>query len=242
MMDAGELKKARTFISQYQGQAFPKVEAFLRKNGLVNQQDLYQLSTFTVLQTGEEMFEADVPLLTITSGEMGSLRNIRPTRSKVKSVDLEIKFGIKQEGFFSNATFVVKSTDASAKYCCFHFDTLYPSGHNTNRFAHPVHHFQFGGEKLSSFASSNAFYGQLLFVDTPRIPSPPMDLSLALHFIFTNFLPHDKYKIKESPDFEGLVKNAQGYFWAPFYRSVSAHWSNPTNSKFAKAYLPQIVG
>lgn len=243
-METSDVKKAKSFITIYKTQSFPAIEAFLKKNSLVDNRKAYQLSQFKLSRKDAKNVEIDIPKLTITSDHMSALRNIRPVNSKVDSIDLGMKFGIKDDKVFSDATFLIKSKDTKTKYCSFHFDTLHPTGNGSNRFLHPVYHFQFGGENLSSFGfgKDESYYGRLLFLDTPRIANPPMDLSLALHFIFTNFLPYDKYLIKDSPEFEGLVKKAQSYLWGPFYKSISAHWSNPTNSQFAKSYLPQIVG
>jgi hypothetical protein len=243
-MEPAELHKAKSFMFLYKTQAFSVIESFLKKNALIDSRDSYLLKNFSQINRDQNNIWLDMPKLTLTSTHMSALRNIRPTNAQVASIDLSIKFGIKEGKIFSDATFLIKSKDANTKYCAFHFDTLHlPSGSNTNRFAHPVHHFQFGGKNLSNygFSSNETYYGRLLFLDTPRITSPPMDLSLALHFIFTNFLPYDKYFIGDSPEFLSLIKNAQSFLWGPFYRSISRHWSNPP-SQSAKGYLPQIIG
>lgn len=241
-MEQAEIKQIISFFNLYKTQSFPAIEAFLKKNAFISGSKSYLLNQFNSQKDGNNI-KLEMPKLIITSEHLSSLRNIRPPNSQISSIELSIKFGVRDNRLFSDSTFLIESNDTDTKYCGFHFDTFHPpTGSQQNRFSHPIYHFQFGGENLSNygFGSNRSYYGRLMFLDTPRISSAPMDLSLALHFIFTNFLPHGTYLLNDSPAFLKLVRDAQKNLWSPFYKSISRHWSHPP-SEFAKGYLPQII-
>lgn len=240
-MTATELQEAKAFISRYGAMTTPHILSFLKKNELIAQTQEHLVKAVVAKTTGKNSIEVDVPFLTLRSKLFTELRNIRPDNAKVDSIEISMKFGVSDDKIFSDATILVKSSCEETRYFGFHFDTLHST--TSHRFPHPSHHFQFGGENLATygFQDDESYYGRLLFMDTPRIAFPPMDLSLVLHFLLSNFLPSDKYSVKSTPNFEQQLKTAQSRLWGPFFSVISSHWSGNQNA-LAKNYLPQLLG
>ncbi|RZK38278.1 MAG: hypothetical protein EOO61_08115 [Hymenobacter sp.] len=128
-------------------------------------------------------------------------------------------------------------------------------------FAHPVYHFQFGGKHLHERGPDA--YGQLLFVEPPRLAHPPMDAILAIDFTISNFLPdiwHDlrrreseNEKVAQRAErYVRILRAAQKRFWRPYALAAAAHWmpaekQNPIpfvrpENLVGREVWPQIVG
>ncbi|OUS67679.1 hypothetical protein B5G52_21545 [Pseudoalteromonas sp. A601] len=91
------------------------------------------------------------------------------------------------------------------------------------KFTHPLYHFQFGGDKMGIQNS-----GEILLLAAPRIPHPPMDIFLSIHFILKNF-----YSAKETAysfiqdlysddDYKLIIDRAKQRMWAPYFKGLSS--------------------
>lgn len=238
---ANEIKDAKGFIDRYAGMTSPSILSFLKKSNLISRTSEHIIKDLTPRTLAKDFVQVDVPRLRIATEEFNELRNIRPDKVKVAAIEISMRFGYAGDNFFSNVTTVIESACADPRYFNFHFDTVPERG--DHRFPHPSHHFQFGGENLAKFGfdQNEAFYGRLLFMDTPRFAFPPMDLSLTLHFLLSNFLASDKYSPKSVPAFEQQLIAAQKYLWNPFFSAIASYWSQGKNDA-AKRYLPQLIG
>lgn len=89
------------------------------------------------------------------------------------------------------------------------------------KYTHPYYHFQGGGNKLEGRHT-----GEILLIDFPRIPHPPMDLFLGIHFIINNFVSSKNYpkKIDLMNDFEyqDVIMCSQKLVWDSYFNSFSA--------------------
>ncbi|GGD45622.1 hypothetical protein GCM10012288_19920 [Malaciobacter pacificus] len=136
-----------------------------------------------------------------------------------------------------------KNNSSSKLLYAVHFDkhNVSQGGHQ----AHPVYHFQFGGNRLTedeNNKTTNLDFGQALFLDAPRVMHHPMELILVLDFILSNFFPEIWNKIKNIKRYKKILIKYQKDFILPYFKSVVNHLENTTSSWNAKDIYPQLVG
>lgn len=87
------------------------------------------------------------------------------------------------------------------------------------KYTHPKYHFQFGGRKMKEIETGNA-----LFLSSPRLPHPPMDIFLAVHFVIKNFFNAREYvylyTIFENSKYQEIIERAQDRFFIPYFSSL----------------------
>lgn len=136
-----------------------------------------------------------------------------------------------------------KNNSSSKLLYAIHFDK-----HNVSQGgnqAHPVYHFQFGGNRLiedENYKSVNLDFGQVLFLDAPRVMHHPMELILVLDFILSNFFPDIWNKIKNIRTYKKILTKYQKDFILPYFKSVVSHLENTTSNWNAKDIYPQLAG
>lgn len=86
------------------------------------------------------------------------------------------------------------------------------------KYTHPYYHFQGGGQKLEGMHT-----GEILLIDFPRIPHPPMDLFLGLHFIINNFISSKdvpkKLNLLNDHDYQSIIIDSQKLMWDIYFKS-----------------------
>lgn len=105
---------------------------------------------------------------------------------------------------------------------CWHLDKdIYEDGDKEHKYTHPRYHFQFGGKHMASDL------GGVLLMGAPRIPHPPMDIFLAIHFVLNNY--YDKkdseynflIDLYEDTDYQDILERAKKRLWYPYFRGLS---------------------
>ena len=110
--------------------------------------------------------------------------------------------------------------DAEEYYSCWHLDKSIRS--SPPKYTHPLYHFQFGG---SSFEDIDA--GNSIVLGSPRLPHPPMDIILGIHFIINNFFSKKEKdypwvgKILSDDEYIDLIIRAQRRFWDIYFEGLS---------------------
>lgn len=110
--------------------------------------------------------------------------------------------------------------------------------------AHPVYHFQFGGNRLKedeNQQSTSLDFGQALFLDAPRIMHHPMELILGIDFILSNFFPSIWNNIKNISTYKKIVKKYQKDFILPYFKSVVNHFEDSSNPWSSTEIYPQLI-
>lgn len=108
--------------------------------------------------------------------------------------------------------------DENAKeyYYAWHLDKNITS--TEPKYTHPYYHFQGGGQKLEGMDT-----GDILLIDFPRIPHPPMDLFLGLHFIINNFISSKdvpkKLALLKDHDYQTIIIDSQKLMWDIYFKS-----------------------
>jgi hypothetical protein len=93
----------------------------------------------------------------------------------------------------------------------------------TSKYTHPYYHFQAGGDELQYLET-----GDLLLLSAPRLPHPPMDLFLGMHFLLSNYLSTKDYPsvktLFESYEYQQIIVRAQQRMWESYFNCF--HSSN----------------
>jgi len=106
--------------------------------------------------------------------------------------------------------------------------------------AHPLYHFQFGGNKLKE---EDIDHGQALFLDSPRIMHHPMEFILGMDFILSNFFPTIWNKINKTTKYKKIVMKYQKDFIQPYFKSVvNSFDKNLPQNWNAQTIYPQLIG
>ena len=97
-----------------------------------------------------------------------------------------------------------------------------------SKYTHPYYHFQAGGDELLGLDT-----GDLILLSAPRLPHPPMDLFLGLHFLLNNYLSTKDYpsvkKLFIDYDYQAIIKRSQQRMWEAYFNSFN---SSNTHSDF----------
>lgn len=88
------------------------------------------------------------------------------------------------------------------------------------KFTHPYYHFQSGGNAIEYVNS-----GGLVLLGTPRLPHPPMDLFLGIHFIINNFFSRKDFDwvdtIMKNHEYLDIIERAQKRMWEPYFKAFT---------------------
>ncbi|NOR87381.1 MAG: hypothetical protein GQ527_07215 [Bacteroidales bacterium] len=105
------------------------------------------------------------------------------------------------------------------------------------KYTHPLYHFQFGGGGMDGRHS-----GDILLLAAPRIPHPPMDIFLSIHFILKNF-----YSAKETSysflldlyddeDYKAIIHRAKQRMWFPYFDGLASADNHHQDFKLSKLF------
>ncbi len=116
-------------------------------------------------------------------------------------------------------------------FFCWHLD----KDCNTNgKFIHPYYHFHAGGNRISEDMVDGS---KLIFISSPRLPHPPMDIALAIHFLIQNFINADEIPEKKAllsnDEYVGIINRASERILNPYFRTISGE----QHSKFTRENL-----
>ena len=126
---------------------------------------------------------------------------------------------------------------------CWHLDKNIKEQHDgEQKYTHPLYHFQFGGNRLNEMKTS----GDILLMGAPRIPHPPMDLFLSIHFILNNY-----FNKKDSDylylnglfadyEYRRILKNAKQRMWYPYFDALRSD-HNTNNALNLASLFPLAV-
>lgn len=95
------------------------------------------------------------------------------------------------------------------------------------RAAHPIYHWQCGGNQARQFAREMGSGDLLpvLLLDSPRIAHPPLDAVLAVDFVLSNFVPSEWRPMRQLPTYRSVLMRSQRHFWRPYAAGVRRWFS-----------------
>jgi hypothetical protein len=91
-------------------------------------------------------------------------------------------------------------------------------------FAHPRYHWQYGGKKVWEAGEDN-FFGSHLLLESPRLPHPPLDVILAIDFVFANYYGKQWRKLRAETEYQRIIQDAQQRYWLPYYNAIHNNWA-----------------
>lgn len=118
-------------------------------------------------------------------------------------------------------SYVQKNDEEEITYykCAWHHDKHIES--EESKYTHPNYHFHFGGRYLKDLET-----GSISIMSSPRIPHPPMDIFLGIHFIISNFFSSKDFpfvnELKNEYDYQQIIKRAQERLWTPYFKAYDS--------------------
>jgi hypothetical protein len=104
-------------------------------------------------------------------------------------------------------------------YNCWHLDKdIPPKEGDSHNHTHPSYHFQMGGYRIEGLDT-----GEMLFLGAPRLPHPPMDIFLVIHFVLGNFFSKKDFPfidaLFEDFDYQNILERAKKRMFTPYFQA-----------------------
>lgn len=116
---------------------------------------------------------------------------------------------------------IVGYADKEEYLNCWHLDKdIPPNEGDIHNHTHPSYHFQAGGHRVEGMNT-----GKLLLLDPPRLPHPPMDIFLAIHFVISNFFGKRDFpfveNLFEDSDYQDILVRAKKRMFVPYFQAFN---------------------
>ena len=134
----------------------------------------------------------------------------------------------------------IPTSPLDAIFCAWHLDSHPPEGStgpSASAFAHPRYHWQYGGKEVWASTNPN-FFGSHLLLESPRLPHPPLDVVLAIDYVFANYYGKQWQKLRSDPEYQRVVKEAQEHYWRPYFATICANWRDTKSNSQAINLIP----
>lgn len=104
-------------------------------------------------------------------------------------------------------------------FFCWHLDKEVKTN---GKLIHPYYHFHAGGVYMKDYIDEDS---KIVLIGSPRIPHPPMDIILAIHFIILNFVNSKEYPAKEyllsDESYIDVIERAQKRVLDPYFNAIN---------------------
>lgn len=147
--------------------------------------------------------------------------NLRTSLISRESVDPLIKDPIESCTFDIVVTGFCQEDGENKEYKnCWHLDKD-EVNEGSQSYTHPLYHFQYGGRKMEELST-----GGIMLMGAPRIPHPPMDIFLAIHFVLNNYFnknsKHYKFlqEMYADDDYRDIMERAKKRMWYPYFEGL----------------------
>lgn len=133
--------------------------------------------------------------------------------SEVSDIFEDYKFNLFIKGYWNKSA----SIGDDSNFFCWHLDRETAADGNL---IHPYYHFHAGGHHIGERNP-----GDLLLISSPRLPHPPMDIFLAVHFIILNFFNTKDFKEQKrilfDDDYQSIIERAQKRVLDPYFKALN---------------------
>lgn len=174
-------------------------------------------------------------------------RKIKPIKFS-NEVGLELEFSIEFKGnlpvieycdplqeLAANFKLLGIGNDGSYLINSWHIDRHISNEKDVPYFPHPLYHIQYGGKLMTESEDLN--HGNILLVDTPRIPCPPFDVALSVDYILSNYYGSIWYSFKQDDRYNDAISHSRDVFWKIYYKSISdSFYDNVEDNKLFEYY------
>ncbi|MCH8535991.1 MAG: hypothetical protein LAT51_13045 [Flavobacteriaceae bacterium] len=107
--------------------------------------------------------------------------------------------------------------------------------------SHPLFHFQHGGKTiLDLYENKDYTFGSSLFLESPRIAHPPMDIVLGVNFVLSQFYGDYWKEMLKTPKYLRLVEDSQKRLWKPYYSKLASYFDTPQFHEQASILIPDL--
>lgn len=158
------------------------------------------------------------------------------------NIDLRGEYDDDAEDCFTDLVFNIRVETANKEsICTWHFDRHIHSAEGIDpKEAHPLYHFQHGGHAMKEIVGS---LGKVLLLPAPRIAFPPLDATLAVDFLLSNFAGSAWQELRNNHEYAKLLREAQERYWKPYIARLAAWWEPGPRSDERKtlALWPQLI-
>lgn len=139
---------------------------------------------------------------------------------KIKRQNASVEDPLKQLVQFN---IIINSGDFTSSW---HLDRhVKQAGDGQFKHIHPIYHWTFGGYHIETEYRKKHF-GAALFMRSPRLMYPPMDLILGLDFIFNHFIPSGELALLDDVVYKKIISDLKNYLWKPFALAFAKNYCN----------------
>lgn len=133
------------------------------------------------------------------------------------------------------------SEDATEYFSAWHLDRQIGAEliDQVNHAAHPIYHFQYGGERV--WNKQDREYGLHLLLETPRFPHPPLDAVLAVDFVLSNYFGDIWNELRQDNAYRELIMSAQSMCWRPYAVAATSHWPQAFGVAVPSSWAAQLI-
>ncbi|MEP1152662.1 MAG: hypothetical protein ABJH08_13120 [Balneola sp.] len=106
---------------------------------------------------------------------------------------------------------------------------------------HPLYHFQQGGDTILDVYESDEYnFGTALFLESPRLTYPPMDIVLGINFVLSQFYGNHWKEVLKEPKYNSLIRESQQRLWKPYFSKIQSYFDSPHMHEPAKLLMPDL--
>ncbi|PHR88038.1 MAG: hypothetical protein COA78_36730 [Blastopirellula sp.] len=138
-------------------------------------------------------------------------------------IDIQVNDPISEYAFDMIVTGFGASNGDPEYKMAWHLDKdIAEEGDGPKKYSHPLYHFQYGGANIDGLET-----GALMLMGAPRLPHPPMDIFLSIHFVFNNFFnkEEDDYSCLKNlfadEDYIDILGRAKERMWYPYFKGLT---------------------
>jgi len=218
---ARELERMAKLLEKIFGADIATTPIYTALKELKNENSIPSLKSGAINQNvwGYDIEDFEIPLDT--------LKHVKPSSIDKGKVILNLKvrgdvntWGDMNDPFLElNFKVDIKGIGDKVYHFGFHIDrhdlTL------PNAEPHPVYHIQYN---VNPNNSKTFDYGEIMFIDTPRLLHFPLDFILGIGFLTSNFFPAAFGYLCDEREFVKLNNQYQEIIWKPYYHTLANHW------------------
>lgn len=191
-------------------------------------------------------------MISLNLGPIHSLKKVRPKNLKDLYLTLTIRcIGECQvEPDYDNVNTLnfdirIKAEDSEKKnfLTSWHLDChIIEEGDGEPDHCHPLFHFQHGGKTILGLYEDDEYdFGSSLFLESPRIAFPPMDIPLGINFVLSQFYGDSWRRLRKDRTYLNIIENSQKRLWKPYFAKLTSYFESPKPNEPAKILIPDLI-
>lgn len=191
-------------------------------------------------------------MIKLNFGPVQSVKKVRPKNLKDLNLSLTIRcIGVCHEvpkhDSINELSFDIRIKAEDEKKNNFltswHLDChIFDEGDGDPEHCHPLFHFQHGGKTILGLYEDDEYnFGSSLFLESPRIAFPPMDIPLGINFVLSQFYGDNWRKLSRNKTYLGIIKNSQKRLWKPYFTKLASYFDTPHLNEPAKTIMPDLI-